>query len=97
MSESVEGLLLDRLNGKRKGAGFVTDIVNQFKLQNVNVLNAEYGNRAGLWKVEFNNDVVFAWKTAAAGVKVPDGEWIPADRAGLTIRHSASAKARARW
>jgi len=82
---------VDMLAWESFGAGWVTDVVKQLKLQNANVLKAEYGDICDLSKVNFDNDVVFTWNGTTSGVKVPNGDWIPADRAGLTICDATSA------
>lgn len=73
------------------GAGWVTDVVKQLKLDDVKVTTAEYGEIPDLDQVDFNRDVVFTWNGTTSGVKVPNGDWIPDDRAGLTIADSTSA------
>jgi len=73
------------------GAGWVTDVVKQLKLDDVKVTQADYGDIPDLSQVDFNRDVVFTWNGTTSGVKVPDGDWIPDDRAGLTIADSTSA------
>ncbi|MQM31231.1 MAG: phosphoserine transaminase, partial [Candidatus Accumulibacter phosphatis] len=73
------------------GSGWVTDIVKQLKLADVNVLKADYGDIVDFAQVNFSNDVVFTWNGTTSGVKVPNGDWIPADRAGLTICDATSA------
>ena len=65
------------------GAGWVTDITKQLKLENVTVREAGYGAIPDLRSVDFNNDVVFTWNGTTFGVKVPNGNWIPDDRAGV--------------
>jgi len=72
-------------------AGWVTDIVKQLKLAQVNVITSEYGDLPDLSSVDFNNDVVFVWNGTTSGVRVPNGDWIPADRAGLTLCDATSA------
>jgi phosphoserine aminotransferase len=73
------------------GKGWVTDITKQLKLKDTRVLEADYGLLPDLSTVNFANDVVFTWNGTTSGVKVPDGEWIPADRQGLTICDATSA------
>ena len=82
---------VDVLAWESFGAGWVTDVVKQLKLPNVNTLKAEYGDLPDLSQVNFDNDVVFTWNGTTSGVKVPNGDWIPADRAGLTICDATSA------
>ncbi len=82
---------VDVLAWESFGSGWVTDIVKQLKLPNVNKLEADYGDIADLSKVNFENDVVFTWNGTTSGVKVPHGDWIPSDRAGLTICDATSA------
>ena len=73
------------------GAGWVSDVVKQLKLDDVEVLEADYGLLPDLDQVEFNRDVVFTWNGTTSGVRVPDGDFIPADRTGLTICDATSA------
>jgi len=82
---------VDVLAWESFGSGWVTDIVKQLKLPNVTKREAAYGEIVDLTKVDFDNDVVFTWNGTTSGVKVPDGDWIPADRAGLTICDATSA------
>lgn len=71
--------------------GWATDIQKQLKLENVRVFEAEYGKLPDLFQVNFENDVVFVWNGTTSGVKVPNGDWIPEDRAGLTLCDATSA------
>lgn len=71
--------------------GWATDIQKQLKLENVRVFEAEYGKLPDLSQVNFENDVVFVWNGTTSGVKVPNGDWIPEDRAGLTLCDATSA------
>jgi phosphoserine aminotransferase len=82
---------VDVLEWESFSAGWVTDIVKQLKLAQVNVITSEYGDLPDLSRVDFNNDVVFVWNGTTSGVRVPDGNWIPADRAGLTLCDATSA------
>ncbi|MEX3010411.1 phosphoserine transaminase [Hoeflea sp. TYP-13] len=73
------------------GSGWVTDVVKQLKLDDVKVLEADYGLLPDLGRVEFDRDVVFTWNGTTSGVRVPNGDFIPADREGLTICDATSA------
>lgn len=73
------------------GKGWVTDIVKQLRLPQVNVYDADYGDIADLAAADFTRDVVFAWNGTTSGVRVPDGSWIADDREGLTICDATSA------
>jgi phosphoserine aminotransferase len=70
---------------------WVTDIVEQLKLKDVRALLAPYGDLPDLGQVDFDRDVVFAWNGTTSGVRVPNAEWIPNDRRGLTICDATSA------
>ncbi|MFZ8958979.1 MAG: phosphoserine transaminase, partial [Paracoccaceae bacterium] len=72
------------------GAGWVSDVVKQLKLD-ATVLNADYGQIVDMAAVDYNTDVVFTWNGTTSGVKMPHGDMIPADRAGLTICDATSA------
>ena len=72
------------------GEGWVTDVVKQLKLD-ATVKKAPYGEIVDLKTVDFDKDVVFTWNGTTSGVRVPNGDAIPADRAGLTICDATSA------
>ena len=72
------------------GEGWVTDVVKQLKLDAV-VRKAPYGQIVDFAEVDFDNDVVFTWNGTTSGVRVPNGDRIPATRAGLTICDATSA------
>lgn len=72
------------------GEGWVTDAVKQLKLDPT-VIRADYGQLPDLSQVNFADDVLFTWNGTTSGVRVPDGEWIPADRQGLTFADATSA------
>jgi phosphoserine aminotransferase len=82
---------IDVLEWESFSAGWVTDIVKQLKLPQVNVIKSDYGDLPDLSSVDFSNDVVFVWNGTTSGVRVPDGDWIPGDRAGLTLCDATSA------
>ena len=82
---------VDVLAWESFGSGWATDVVKQLKLANARVLKADYGQIVDLSQVNFDNDVVFTWNGTTSGVKVPNGDWIPDDRAGLTICDATSA------
>jgi phosphoserine aminotransferase len=73
------------------GEGWVTDVQKQLKLPNVRTITADYGLLPDLKQVNFDNDVVFTWNGTTSGVRVPNADWIPADRKGLTICDATSA------
>ena len=82
---------VDMLAWESFGEGWVTDVAKQLKLKDARVIKAGYGDIADLAAVNFDNDVVFTWNGTTSGVKVPNGEWIKADREGLTICDATSA------
>ncbi|MFD2182779.1 phosphoserine transaminase [Rhodoplanes azumiensis] len=73
------------------GEGWVTDVTKQLKLPNVTTMTAGYGELPDLSKVDWSNDVVFTWNGTTSGVRVPNGDWIAADRQGLAICDATSA------
>jgi len=73
------------------GRGWLNDIVNDLKLQNVNRYEADYGLLPDLSLANGDNDIVFTWNGTTSGVKVPNGDWIPNDRQGLTFCDATSA------
>ncbi len=82
---------VDLLAWESFGAGWVTDAVKQLKLDDARVIEAPYGHLPDLSQVDFDRDVVFTWNGTTSGVRVPDGDFIPADRQGLTICDATSA------
>ena len=82
---------VDLLAWESFGDGWVTDAVKQLKLKDTRTLKAGYGEIVDLKTVNFDNDVVFTWNGTTSGVRVPNGDWIPADRKGLTICDATSA------
>jgi len=82
---------VDMLAWESFGEGWVTDVTKQLKLDDVRVLKAGYGELPDLGQVDFNRDVVFTWNGTTSGVRVPNADWIAADRQGLTICDATSA------
>jgi phosphoserine aminotransferase len=82
---------VDVLAWESFGLGWVTDVVKQLKLANVRTIKADYGKLPDLRQVDFNNDIVFTWNGTTSGVRVPNGDWIPANRPGLAICDATSA------
>jgi len=72
-------------------ADWVTDVLEQLRLPNARKFTAPFGELPDLSQLDFNNDVVFAWNGTSGGVRVPGGDFIPADRKGLTICDATSA------
>src|SRR3989454_6170712 len=73
------------------GEGWVSDVTKELKLTNVTVLRGAYGELPGLAKVDPASDVVFTWNGTTSGVRVPNADWIAADRQGLAICDATSA------
>ena len=72
------------------GAGWVTDVVKQLKID-ADVRTAEYGDIVDMHNIDYDTDVVFTWNGTTSGVRMPNGNAIPEDRAGLTICDATSA------
>lgn len=73
------------------GAGWVTDVVKQLQLKDVRTFDAPYGEIVDFAKVDFDRDVVFTWNGTTSGVRVPNANFIPSDRKGLTICDATSS------
>lgn len=82
---------VDMLAWESFGEGWVSDVVKQLKIADVRKMIAPYGELPDFSKVDFNNDVVFTWNGTTSGVRVPNADWIPAERQGLTICDATSA------
>ena len=82
---------VDVLAWESFGLGWVTDVVKQLKLEDARVIKADYGKLPDLYQVDFSRDVVFTWNGTTSGVRVPNGNWIPSTREGLTICDATSA------
>jgi len=82
---------VDALVWESFGSSWASDCKGQLKLPDLRVFKADYGQLPDLGQVDWNRDVVFTWNGTTSGVKVPNGDWIPADRQGLTICDATSA------
>jgi len=72
------------------GEGWVTDAVKQLKIDPI-VVRADYGQLPDLAAVDWSTDVLFTWNGTTSGVRVPNGDWIPDDRQGLSFADATSA------
>jgi phosphoserine aminotransferase len=82
---------VDLLAWESFGEGWVGDVVSQLKLKDARTLVAPYGELPDLDAIDFARDVVFTWNGTTSGVRVPNADWIPSDREGLTICDATSA------
>ena len=82
---------IDALAWESFGWGWVSDIKGQLGLEDVRVIEADYGELPDLGRVDPERDIVFTWNGTTSGVRVPDSEWIADNRAGLTICDATSA------
>ncbi len=82
---------VDVLAWEAFGKGWAADCKKQLKLADLRVFDAPYGELPDLSKVDWSRDVIFTWNGTTSGVRVPDAEWIAADREGLAICDATSA------
>ena len=82
---------VDVLAWESFGEDWVKDVEAQLRLDDVRVLRADYGALPDLGQVRPDRDVVFPWNGTTSGVRVPHGDWIAADRQGLTLCDATSA------
>lgn len=82
---------VDMLAWESFGSGWITDVAKQLQIEDHRVFEADYGRLPDLASVDFRRDVVFTWNGTTSGVRVPNGDWIPSDREGLTICDATSA------
>jgi len=73
------------------GEGWVNDVAKELKLKNLAVLRAPYGELPDLGAIDPASDIVFTWNGTTSGTRVPNADWIAADRTGLTICDATSA------
>ncbi|MEO1207658.1 MAG: phosphoserine transaminase [Pseudomonadota bacterium] len=81
---------VDILSWESFGAGWVTDAVKQLKLDDLRKFDAPYGQLPDLTKIDFSRDVVFTTNGTTSGVRIPNYDWVPADREGLTFADATS-------
>ena len=82
---------VDALAWESFGEGWVTDVIKQLKLKDARVLKSDYGHLPDLKAIDFSRDVLFTWNGTTSGVRVPSGDFIPANREGLTFVDATSA------
>ena len=82
---------VDILAWENFGKDWIQDVVKQLQISNLSVHDVDYGQFPDVTKVNFENDVVFTWNGTTSGVRVPNAEWIPDNREGLTICDATSA------
>ena len=82
---------VDLLAWETFGLTWVGDVVSQLKLKDVRTFSTPFGRLPDLAQADFARDVVFTWNGTTSGVRVPDGDWIPQEREGLTICDATSA------
>jgi len=82
---------VDILAWENFGRDWILDVVEELKIEDKNIHLAPYGELPDLSKVDFSRDVIFTWNGTTSGIKVPNGDWIPDNREGLTICDATSA------
>jgi phosphoserine aminotransferase len=82
---------VDVLAWESFSSGWASDCKSQLQLKDLRVIQADYGRLPELKQADWARDVVFAWNGTTSGVRVPDGDWIAADRSGLAICDATSA------
>ena len=81
----------DVLAWENFGKTWAMDVERHLKLEDLRLFEAPYGELPDLFSVDCDRDVVFTWNGTTSGVRVPNGDWISAHRAGLTICDATSA------
>ncbi len=82
---------VDMLAWESFGAGWISDMTKQLRLEDVRRFEADYGDLPDLSQIDCDRDIVFTWNGTTSGVCVPNGDWITDDRAGLTLCDATSA------
>ncbi|MEP6826942.1 MAG: phosphoserine transaminase, partial [Aestuariivirga sp.] len=82
---------VDMVSWESFGDGWVSDVIKQLKLKDARKITTGYGDLPDLNQINFTHDVVFTWNGTTSGVRVPNADFIPANREGLTICDATSA------
>ena len=82
---------VDVLAWESFGKIWVTDAVKQLKLKDCRVMEADFGRLPDLRAVDFGRDVILTANVTTSGVRIPNYEWVAADRKGLTFVDATSA------
>jgi phosphoserine aminotransferase len=82
---------VDVLAWESFSSGWASDCKNQLRLKDLRTFKADYGKLPDLHQVNWSSDVIFAWNGTTSGVRIPNGDWIAADRTGLSICDATSA------
>ncbi|HAJ22839.1 MAG TPA: phosphoserine aminotransferase, partial [Rhodospirillaceae bacterium] len=82
---------VDMLAWESFGKTWISDVIKQLKLSDVQAIEADYGLLPDLTKTAKDRDIVFTWNGTTSGVRVPNADWIAEDRSGLTICDATSA------
>ena len=82
---------VDVLAWESFGQGWLIDARDQLRLEDLRAFEADYGALPDLAAVSAERDLVFAWNGTTSGVRVPDGDWIAAERGGLSLCDATSA------
>ncbi|WP_370931091.1 phosphoserine transaminase [Bartonella sp. DGB1] len=82
---------VDILSWDHFGQEWVKDVTEQLKIKDSKIIKADYGYLPDFSKINFSNDVIFTWNATSSGVKIPNADFIPINRSGLTICDATSA------
>jgi phosphoserine aminotransferase len=82
---------VDVLAWESFGRGWLIDVRDELRIEDLRAFEADYGALPDLSAIAPERDVVFTWNGTTSGVRVPDGDWIAAERAGLTLCDATSA------
>ena len=82
---------VDMLAWESFGKTWVNDAKNQLQLEDLRIFDADWGALPHLDEIDFDRDVLFTWNGTTSGVRIPNGDFIPDDRKGLTVADATSA------